>query len=164
MQGTNRKHLAPPGCDIPGPASESTSLSPGCRTIGSTSSCGSSGTTPGWPTTNTRMTLWTWTHPCWIPSGNLTCSLPMRRGPTSTRSPRTTNCCGSPGTGMSSTASGGFRTGSPLPSSECTWPYFLLGADASGEQALATQHLAEQAEPALLLTRPGELLEASGSF
>lgn len=111
------------------PSADPTSLSPGCRTIGSTSSCGSSGTTPGWPTTSTRTTLWTWTRPCWIPSGNLTCSLPTRRGRTSMRSPLTTNCCGSPGTGTSSTASGGFHTAPSPPSSDSALPHHLLGAD-----------------------------------
>lgn len=76
------------------------------RTTGSTCSCASSGTTHGWPTRSTQTTPWTWTPPCWTPFGNLTCSSPMKRGQTSTRSPQITNCCGYSRMGTFSTASG----------------------------------------------------------
>lgn len=77
-----------------------------CRTIGWMSSCGSNGTTHDWPTKNILMTHWTLTLPCWILSGNQTCSLPMRKGPTSMRWPQTTSYCASSRMGMCSTASG----------------------------------------------------------
>lgn len=81
-------------------------LVPLVRTTGSTCSCGSSGTTLGWPTRSTQTTPWTWTPPCWTPFGNLTCSSPTKRGQTSMRSRRTTNCCGYSRTETFSTASG----------------------------------------------------------
>ena len=76
------------------------------RTTEWTSSWGSSGTTPGWRTASTPTTRWTSTPLCWTPSGNPICSLPTRRGPTSTRSPPTTSCCASPRTATCSTAYG----------------------------------------------------------
>lgn len=50
--------------------------------------------THGWLIKSIQMIPWIWTHPCWTPSGNQTCSSPMRKVPTFTRSPRTTNCWG----------------------------------------------------------------------
>lgn len=79
---------------------------PFVRTTGSMCSCASSGMTHGWPTRSTQMTPWTLTPQCWTPFGNLTCSSPMKRGQTSTRSPRTTNCCGYSRMETFSTASG----------------------------------------------------------
>lgn len=82
---------------------------PPLRTTEWTSSWDSSGTTLGWPTASTPTTRWTSTPPCWTPSGNPTCSLPTRRGPTSTRSPPTTSCCASLKTATCSTAYGEWR-------------------------------------------------------
>lgn len=76
------------------------------RTTGLMSSCGSSGMTHAWPTENILMTHWTSILPCWTLSGNQTCSLPMRKGPTSMRWPRTISYCASSRMGMCSTASG----------------------------------------------------------
>lgn len=76
------------------------------RTTGSMSSCGSSGMTLDWHIKSIQMTLWTWTPQCWTPSGNLTCSLQMKREQTFTRSQQTTNCFGYSRMEMSSTASG----------------------------------------------------------
>lgn len=83
-------------------------LSP-LRTTESTSSWDSSGTTLGWPTASTPTTRWTSTPLCWTPSGNLTCSLPTRKGPTSTRSPPTTSCCAFRKTATCCTAYGEWR-------------------------------------------------------
>lgn len=99
-------------------------MSPGCRTTGSTSSCGSSRTTRlaynEYPDDSLDL------DPSMLDStsGNLTCSLPMRRGPTSTRDHHRQQTAQDLPTGrMSSTASGGVLSGSsPLnPQEQAFW-------------------------------------------
>lgn len=64
------------------------------RTTESTSSCGSAGMTPGWSFHQTSSPiLWPLTPRCSSVCGNLTCSLPMRRAPTSTTSLRRISSC-----------------------------------------------------------------------
>lgn len=89
-----------------------------CRTTEWTSSWGSSGTTPAWPTASIPTTRWIWTRPCWTPSGSRICSLLMRRAPTSTRSPRTTSCCASPKMATCCTAYGKQKARSQVQSSD----------------------------------------------
>lgn len=64
------------------------------RTTELTSSCGSAGTTPGWSFHQiSSPILWLSTPKCLNVCGNLTCSSPTRRAPTSMTSPRRTSSC-----------------------------------------------------------------------
>lgn len=62
------------------------------RITESTSSCGSVGTTPGWSFRRILNPIpWLLILGCSSVSGNLTCSLPMKKAPTFTTWPRTTS-------------------------------------------------------------------------